>query len=159
MTTPSRAAEQVGPLLLLAFSALVVVGVHQTTRADGSPVLAALAWIAIALLNGSTAVVTWRRTRLPFLTAFMALGALAGAALAIWLLTGGRFESIAPVGWLAVILVVTVLGGLLRRLEAKRHPRRWSQVVRHTRLARPWDFLVGGHIPDLRGEGRVEDGV
>lgn len=108
-------------------------------------------WGFLAAQLTWTALLCWRRTRLPFATAAMALGAAGSATLAALAAAGYALPEFPRVWWLPFGVFV-LSAPLLFHIESRVHASKWRQWRDHMELANAWDILTGRHIPHLRDE-------
>ena len=106
-------------------------------------------WIAVALQMARTALVFWRRARLPRWAAGGFVGA--AGALLVALASAGRNEFrelmlANPIATITVVLAVPVL----MFSEAKFAPAKWKRVRERGESATLRDMFTLRHIPDLR---------
>jgi hypothetical protein len=104
-------------------------------------------FIAIACQLACFAVITWRRTRLPFMTAGACLAAVAG--LTIGLFGSREYEALLVAHPIAVLSLVPLFP-LLMFLEKWAHPEVWRRLRTEAERATLRDMLLLRHIPDLR---------
>jgi hypothetical protein len=109
--------------------------------------IALWAFLAVQMAGGAT--VCWRRTRLPFVTTAMAIGALAAAGLAVLAAAGFVFPNL-PRGWWIPLGIVFAAGPALLLMESRLHRAEWRQWSRHMEHATVWDIVRLRHIPRLR---------
>lgn len=136
------------------YGLLLGAGFYVLTQAAPQPA-GALTWWALlaAQLSWGTSV-TWRRTRLPFATAAMALGAV-GAALMVCATAVGYELTSLPLAWAGPVYGLMVSGALCLLTESRAHPDDWQRWAGYMEHANALDILLGRHIPDLRNSGRT----
>jgi hypothetical protein len=101
------------------------------------------------------AVLTWRRTRLPFATAGMVSGAVAslmllGVNLAGYPWPPPRAASNLPLPWTITVVALLVAVPLTSFAEAWVHRPAWRQWKEHMEHQGLWDLLCFRHIPVIR---------
>jgi hypothetical protein len=137
-----RTVQMPAAALYGAFLGLVMVAARGIGPAAWTPL-----WIVISFQLVCLAVITWRRTRLPLMTAAQSLAALAG--LSIGVLGSREYEALLlahPVLMVAVFLVLP----LLMFSERWAHPEVWRRLRTEAERATLRDMLLLRHIPDLR---------
>ena len=103
----------------------------------------------------TAAVLTWRRTRLPFATAGMACVAVASVMLVGLNLAGYPWPSTAagpfnlPLPWEIAVLARILAAPVTVFTEARVHRSAWLQWSRHMENQGLWDLLRFRHIPVL----------
>lgn len=114
-----------------------------------APAITLLFCLAHAELLVVGAVTTWRRTRLPYATASMMMGAVAFIAIA-W--EAGTTETLRDVmmRWMWPFLAWVVAGTAIMHLEPLVHREKWAAWKRHMEDMSFGDTLLMRHIPDLR---------
>jgi hypothetical protein len=104
-------------------------------------------WIAISFQLACFAVITWTRTRSPFMTAAASLAAAAGLAIG---LVGSRPCEALLVAHPVAMVTGLLLFPLLMFSEKWAHPDVWKQFRTQAEHATFRDMLLFRHIPDLR---------
>ena len=121
-----------------------------TTTFAPQPAGPAILWGVFAIQLGLFASICWRRTRLPFATAAMVIGALSCGLLAVLAFRGAAYPHL-PAAWWPLVGAGMVAGPALLLVESRVNRVRWDQwrsSMQHTSV---WDILRARHIPDLRG--------
>jgi hypothetical protein len=95
------------------------------------------------------ATLCWRRTRLPFATASMAIGAATSAMLAGLAMAGHVFPDL-PRAWRVPVGAGLLSGPPLFLIESRVHRAKWMQWKQYTERKNAWDIFKGRHIPELR---------
>ena len=114
-----------------------------------SPAITMLFCLAHAALLVVGGVTTWTRTRLPYATASMCMGAVAFIAIA-W--EAGMRHTLADVvmRWMWPFLIWTVAGMAIMYVEPLANREKWAAWRRHMEGMSFGDMLLMRHIPDLR---------
>ena len=94
------------------------------------------------------AVLCWRRTRLPFASAAMAIAAASSGMLAALAVAGHVFPDL-PRAWWVPVGGGLLSGPLLFLIESRVHRAKWMQWKHHMERKNAWDILKGRHIPEL----------
>jgi len=111
-----------------------------------------LCWSFFAARLTWGAVITWRRTGLPFATAAMAFGALLSACLAVLAATGRIFPDLPLRLWIPVGIGMA-LGPIFFWVESKKNPAKWQRWGRDMERKGVGDIFTARHIPQLRDGG------
>jgi hypothetical protein len=131
------------------FGLLIVTVMFIVKTFTPQPVGSVLVWAALAVQFAWIGLVTWRRTRLPFASAGMFLGALGMGMVAF--LGGSLSDALSTSTVTALALVVLfVTASLCRLVESQRHPRKWREMKARFEHATISDVITGRHIPNLR---------
>lgn len=98
------------------------------------------------------AVICWRRTALPFMTAALVHGAVMSLSLVVLEASGRPFSDLAPESW------VFYAGGvgtvvLLMRIESRVNQPKWKALGRHMEHQTVWNILTARHFPEIRRPG------
>lgn len=126
------------------------VGAVLFLQAAPQPAGSILCWGFLAGQLTWSATVCWRRTRLPFATAAMAVAGVTSALLAVLAAVGSVFPDLPPM-WLAPVGGGLLASPLLLVIESRVHRTRWAQWKEHMHRKTAWEIFTGRHIPDLRG--------
>jgi hypothetical protein len=94
------------------------------------------------------ALLIWRRTGLPFVTAAVLLAAIESAIWVAAAIIGYRFPAL-PTSWAALFYSLIVVGIVLMIAEQRIHADEWELWRRHMEHMGARDLLTGRHIPDL----------
>ncbi len=105
----------------LVLGAGFVVAVEMAPQPVGSVVW----WSLVAGQLSWGAAITWRRTRLPFATAAMLVGAGGAAILTVAALLGYVFLFL-PLAWVVPVCSLIAVGPICFFLESRLHPREWA---------------------------------
>lgn len=127
----------------------VLVGVVMVVARGIGPAAWTPLWIAISFQLACLAVITWRRTRLPFMTAGAFLAAVTG--LTIGLVGSREYEALLIAHPVAVLSLVPLFP-VLMFLEKWAHPAVWRRLRVEAERATLRDMLLLRHIPDLRNQ-------
>jgi hypothetical protein len=147
MTSPgmkeilTNAGAQYGLLLAL----IVVIVQFFAPQPAGFTIFLFL--MGLQLVTG--AIVTWRRTALPFSTASMATAGVILLLLA-WLHWSGITPATLPPLWAAAVLVGLSVPGFLMWLDSKKYPDKWAEWRAFMEDKNAIAILLGRHIPNLR---------
>jgi hypothetical protein len=95
------------------------------------------------------AALCWRKMRLPYATAGLAIGAAASATLAGLAAAGHVFPRL-PGPWWVFIGACMALVPVLLLIESRVHRFEWRKWREHMESKNAWDIFMGRHIPDLR---------
>lgn len=109
-------------------------------------------WSCLTVALGTAAVVTWRRTRLPFASLAMAWAATASAALAAAGVAGVSWRTLVsenPIFTICAVLMCPTMFFIQARRDREAW-RRWRERVESSSLR---DMLLLRHIPNLRNPG------
>lgn len=98
------------------------------------------------------AVICWRRTGLPFMTATLVHGAVMSLSLVVLEASGHPLRDLAPESWVPYI-GACVTGPLLMRIESRVNQTKWEEMARHMEDMTVWDIITGRHFPQLRDRG------
>jgi hypothetical protein len=130
----------------------VVVGLAITVAGSFGPTGALLLWVVVFCQMSVGAVLVWKRTRLPLMTAGCVAGAGASAVFALLAAVNGD-------GWNDILFQhpLLVVGGafcpaLLMFSERWAHPDAWRRLREQSERSTVQDILLFRHIPDLRPE-------
>jgi uncharacterized membrane protein YccC len=139
----------------LQFGLLLVTVMFVVKTFTPQPVGSVLMWAALAVQFAWIGLVTWNRTRLPFASAGMFLGALGMGMVAF--LGGTLSDALSTSTVTALALVVLfVTASLCRLVESQRHPRKWREMKARFEQATIPDVMAGRHIPNLRHLRRAD---
>ena len=139
-----------GAILGVAFTALRASMPHAV--AEG------IWWALLGAQLTFGAVVTWRRTALPFASAAMGIGAAGSLVLLSAALNGQELGTVVRT-WPISMGILAASGPLCFLIESRAHRAQWLQWKRHMQDATPLDIFLARHIPDLRGEGAEAPGL
>lgn len=116
------------------------------------PLGSILWWGGFATQLTWAAALCWRRTRLPFATAAMAIAAASSGMLTGLAIAGHVFPDL-PQSWWAPVGGGLLSSPLLLLIESRVHRGKWLQWKRYMERKNAWDILRGRHIPELPGSG------
>jgi hypothetical protein len=128
------------------FIAAVILLVEKFTP---QPLGSAILWVAFAVQLAWAALLTWRRTGLPFASAAMLISA-AGMMMFAVLGVSVRVVPSMSTGAAMALGALIVTGPLCLLAESRVHPKEWAEWKGHMEQATLWEMLTGRHIPDLR---------
>lgn len=113
------------------------------------PAAAMIVWGFVSIQLAWFAVVVWRLTRLPFVTAAAVHGAVMSLCLVILAIMGEPFPNLAR-GSLVLITAGALVTPLLMLIESRVNHPKWDEWGRCMKRATVWDILTGRHIPHLQ---------
>lgn len=108
------------------------------------------ALVTVQLSRG--ALICWRRTRLPFMTATLVHGAVMSLSLVVLEASGHPFRNLAPES-LVLYVGGVVTAVLLMRIESRVNQPKWKALARHMEHQTVWDIVTGRHFPEIRDRG------
>jgi hypothetical protein len=106
-------------------------------------------WLLIGLQLLIGAVMTWRRTRMPFAAAGDVLGS-AFSFTASWLLLRGYTVDTLPIRWIIALLLTAAAMALLIGIETRVNRPKWEAWRKYMEGSSALDILLGRHIPRLQ---------
>jgi hypothetical protein len=98
------------------------------------------------------AVTYWRRTRLPFMTAALVLGAVMSCCLTVLAAIGRPLGQMSAEAWVLVVGTM-VTGLLLIHIESRVNKSKVKQCAEYREHTTVWGALTFRHIPHLREGG------
>lgn len=100
-----------------------------------------------------SAIICWRRTGLPFVTAALVHGAVMSVCLAVLAAMGRPFREMSAESWV-LFVGASVTGPLLIHIESRVNKPKMNAcreyMMEHKNV---WAILTGRHIPQLRDGG------
>jgi len=106
-------------------------------------------WGFFAIQLTWAAATCWRRTRLPFATTAMALGAAQSVFFIALAMTGRVFPDLSLRLWVPMGAGL-VLGPLFLFIESKANRAKWKRWADYMERKSAWDIVLARHIPQIR---------
>jgi hypothetical protein len=135
------------------YGLLLGLGFFLLARLAPQPAGSLVWWLLVAGQLAWVASITWRRTKLPFITGAMLIGA-AGATLVFCATLSGHEFPWLPIRWAVPVYGLMVAGPLCLFIESRANRGDWLLWKKHMEHKTALDILLGRHIPDLGHHGR-----
>jgi hypothetical protein len=131
------------------YGCVLALAFFLATKIAPQPSGSVLWWSVLTIQLGIAARLCWRRTRLPFATAAMAIAAASCALLATLAAAGMVYPDL-PAAWWPVVGASMVASPTLLLVESRVNRARWNRWRASSQRCSLWDILRGRHIPNLR---------
>jgi hypothetical protein len=118
------------------------------TMVAPQPYGAIVYWLATVALLICGSTLCWRRMRLPYAAASMAIAAAGSVVLAAMEIAGYRFPFVPWQTWAALGLCIAA-SGVLFVIESRVHRDAWRRWKVHAENTTVWDALHMRHIPTM----------
>lgn len=119
------------------------------TKLVPQPTGSIILWAFFSVQLSWGALICWRRTALPFVSAALVTGAVVSTCLFILAIIGRPYPTWPPESFVLFASGV-VLGPLFLFIESRVNRTKWKQWAHHLERQSVWDIVIGRHIPRLR---------
>ena len=134
------------------YGGLIGIAFFVFTTLLPQPIGAVMLWAFFSVQLSCGAVICWRRTGLPFVSAALITGAIMSTCLGTLAALGHPYPEWPLESWV-LFAGGTVLGPLFLFIESRVNRVKWRQWSHHMERQTVWDILTGRHIPELRDGG------
>ena len=134
------------------YGMIIGVAFFVFTRLLPQPLGSIVYWGLLSVQLAWGAVLTWRRTALPFATAGLVTGAATATSLVVLAAIGHPYPNEMPQSWL-LLSGGFIVAPLFLLIESRVNPAKWKQWAQHMENKSAWDIVTGRHIPQLRNGG------
>ena len=136
------------------YGLFLAIAIFVTTKLMPQPAGAVTLFALYAVWLSRAAVICWRRTGLPFMTAALVNGAVMSMCLIVLIATGRPYEDLGLEGWL-IIGGFSVTAAFFVHIESRVNRQKMDEWRRYAERKNLWDVLRGRHIPQLRNGGHL----
>ena len=134
------------------YGAFLGIAFFVFTKLVPQPIGSVILWTLFTVQLSWGALMCWRRTGLPFVTAAQIAGAIISASLVVLAVIGHPYPAWSVESWV-LFAAAALLGPVFLLIESRVNRVKWQQWAHHMERQTVWDIVTARHIPQLRDGG------